>query len=313
MRKIVIVARRSIETGPGGVPVHCHFLQRTFPEAEMVTADTVHLKVSSVEQLAVNLGREAERQGLVGPDDIIIADGFWGSGFSNQDRVVIVCHGTYGGYMGPDYRLSQLQAKVFPGHHIVSVSPKAADEAKQLYGIDSDAVILTGVDTDIFTPTEQPGNYPVIGEIKVLNAKGPRGSTIDIARTIITAEKIGWLEISGDWPNDIVVGMKKCNIFIHISKHEGCSYSVNEALSCDIPIISNRCGLFWNYEDQFLTKYKMNVAEMVSDAPSEQEIINAIRKICANRRLYQPREWTLKYNSLEVFKKRWQEYIGTLQ
>jgi len=307
-KRIILLSKTSIADGIGGVPVHCYYLQKVFPKAIHLTCSTVGVEKNTIQKMSVDLGQLAEQKGLIKPDDIIITDGFWGCGVSNQNRVIAVCHGTLAGDVGINHPISQFQKQQMQGRHYVAVSRNAAVESIKYYGVECKAVIMNGVDLDIFHPKKRVKDFTV-GFLE------PKGK-IQQARysKLINAIKATFKThtIKGIWPYGIAEEYRKCSVYVHLSRYEGCSYAVNEALASGLPVIGTPVGLFGDYQD-FLNTYKISVGEILSTkTPTYEEIKNKLLKIQSNYQNYYPTEWCQAFCNLSLFDKEWKKYINLL-
>ncbi|MBE3100951.1 MAG: glycosyltransferase, partial [Firmicutes bacterium] len=300
-RRIVILTKTSMENGVGGVPVHCYYLQKVFPEAIHLTCSKVGVKKDIIQKMSVNLGQLAEQKGLIEPDDIVITDGFWGCGVSNQARVIAVCHGTLAGDVGIKHPISQFQKQQMQGKRYVAVSRNAAIESIQYYGVSCEATILNGVDLDIFHPSKDVKDFTVgflepQGKIQLARY----GKLLDEIKTTFKTHVI-----KGTWPYKMAEEYRKCSVYLHLSRYEGCSYAVNEALASGLPVIGTPVGLFGDYQD-FLSIYKIPVGEILpTKVPMSDEVKKAITVVQRNYSQYKPLEWCQKYCGYSQFEKEW--------
>jgi len=291
----------------GGVPVHCKLLQRVFPEAIHLTCSKVGVTKGTFEEMSYNLGYLAEHKGLIKPDDIVITDGFWGCGLSNQDRVIVVCHGILSGDVGLQHPISQYQKKHMERNHVVSVSINAAQECIRDYQFTCDTVIMNGIDLDIFCPPQVPpgafvlGTIDPMGKCRITKFNG----LIDRLKADFTIQNV-----QGDWPYAVAKEYQKCSAYLHLSRYEGCSYAVNEALATGLPIIATPTGLIGNYQ-AFLNEYKLPIGEILTSVtPTYEEVKASVLKVQREYSTYKPLEWCQKYCNFQLFKKEWTNYIA---
>ena len=245
---------------------------------------------------------------MIKPEDIIITDGFWGCGVSNQNRVITVCHGVLAGDVGINHPISQFQKQQMQGKHCVAVSRNAAAESMKYYGVQCRATILNGVDLDIFYPSRDKETEFTVGYLE------PQGK-IQLARYSKLIDKIKATfkthAIKGSWPQDIAKEYRKCSVYLHFSRYEGCAYAVNEALASGLPVIGTPVGLFGDYSD-FLQTYRLAVGEILPTiTPVYDEVKKRILKIHQNYNSYFPREWCNKYCNQTQFMSEWRDYVIT--
>lgn len=305
-RRIVILSKTSLEDGVGGVPVHCHYLKKVFPKAIHLTCSKVGVKKDAIQKMAFNLGHMAEQKGLIKSDDLVIADGFWGCGLSNQNRVIVVCHGILAGDVGVKHFLSQFQKHYIQGKHCIAVSRNSATECRKSYGVECRATIVNGVDLNIFHPPETKVKEFTVGFIE------PQGK-IQLAKYSNLIDKIKSTfktrTIKGSWPYEIAEEYQKCSAYLHLSRYEGCSYAVNEALASGLPVIATPVGLLGDYRT-FLSTYGISVGEVVPTITTTyEEVKEKILKIYHNYNNYKPVEWCHRYCNYVQFAKEWRNYV----
>lgn len=300
---IKLLTKKDYDHKRGGVPIHTEYLKKVFPDAIHITVDKMLIAEGPLDKMAMTLGNLAVSTSLIEPEDIVITDGFWAIGVPDKSRIISVCHGTLAGVVGVNHMLAKLQAKAMDGTHVVSVSEHAAKECLRYYGIKS-TVILNCVDLNVF----QPGCYRQ-KLVAMIENKGKRYTHQSVINDLTSQANYKFRKISGNWPDDIVSGLKNCTSYLHLSDYEGNSYAVLEAMACGLPVVGSRVGLFADYETDFLTRYKIPVGEMVSRHPTVEEIENALHKIYDNYDYYQPREFCKKYSSINVFSSEWKAYV----
>jgi len=297
-RKIVIVSDTALDERWGGVPLHTSHLMRAFPDALQLTSKRMGVEgCIQAPHRARALGEAAMSRELVAPDDLIIADGFWGCGFPNPERVVTVVHGMLEGRY-PGNQLSRFQIVYFKGcKHLVAVSNSANHEVDKYCGVDIDEVIMNSVDTDLFKLA------PILERPRLV------GTTAKGDKELQPSLKMGGYEfkiISGHWPDDIIRGLQQCAVYTHISKHEGNAYSILEAMACGLPVVGTPVGLLWDSASHFGPEIKMDV--------SVPELMVAIEESAAHYYDYRLRNraWVEDNCNLSHFIERWHRYVETL-
>jgi hypothetical protein len=294
--KIVILTDCCLAEKRGGVAVYAEHLKWVFPDAVQVTSRKVKCRVRDGLERAILTGKEAERQGIIRRDDIVIADGYWGAGLMNQSRVICVVHGLYAGWYGPDHRYSKFQSEYLPGHHVVPVSSFAAEEIRVFSGAKIDRLICNAANLDIFVPPKERQRAFVVGTI----FKGDKEKIFRLTLDSI-AQRIKMRWVGGKWPDEIVSGLQRCSVFLHLSKHEGNSYAVLEALSCNLPVVGTATGLLWDSAGRF--------GAVVPDDIGPDDLIDVLHLVHEQRDTYNNRQWLEQNSSFELFAKSWKEYI----
>jgi len=301
MSRIVIVVDTSLDERWGGVPMHASHLMTAFPDATLVTSRRMGCEgIKNLKDRAEALGSTAVKRGLVNADDIIIADGFWGMGFPNQRNVVIVVHGLLeSSYHG--HPLSKLQIECIKScKHLVAVGPLPAFEVTEQCGCSVDAVILNSVDVDLFKPSDAINPKTVAVSWKGEDDDGIKNQL---------ADRLPGFEfnlVKGAWPDDIAGALKRSGVLVHLSKYEGNSYAVLEAMACGLPIVGTPVGLLWRSGGEF--------GPSVLKSASMDDVVNAVLVALEHRDKFGKynRMWVEANATLPMFIANWQKYLGSI-
>ena len=185
--------------------------------------------------------------------DVAVSDGYWGLGITAH-KVVPVIHGTWAQFWlnmrGSPWSNAEVQAQhqaftapnVFP----VACAPASARELERHHRRPPAAIILHGIDLDLFRPQK---NSRADGRPIVLHAATnvKKGSEImpAITRELGDAYRVEFLQAAaGEEP----AAFQRGDIFLHPSRHEGNAYALLEALGTGLPVVTTPVGLFESME-----------------------------------------------------------------
>lgn len=287
----------------GGVAQFARDLQKAVPELEYLSVP----QMKEPWEAATRANAQWVEDGTLGPDDTVIADGYYGRGLGGKvGRLVIVCHSTYAGWLRdnlirPHSQVTQMSSWLMHGpvqyqeeaYHqadqIVAVSTSAQEELWSFYGLGS-ALIYNGVDTGRFSPSESGS-----GLVEVAGKDYNKGCDI-IAELRSKAElDIDTLGFDGDKPDR----WSRFDTAVMPSRHEGGPYAQLEAMAMNLKVVAGRTGYFkYDVPDDFalVTEdyYWRTFADMV-DASLAMTL--------------EPREWVLENATLEIFCEKWGEFL----
>lgn len=80
-------------------------------------------------------------------------------------------------------------------------------------------------------------------------------------------------------------------------------HNCNEAMSCGLPIIASRTGLFEG------TQFDIPIGEIVDWNASAEEFAKAVRYVWSRKSKYNPRMWVKNHASYPLFKEAWTSFI----
>lgn len=258
-------------------------------------------------ETAVRQNRNNLASGVISPDDIVVADGFYGLGLEDKvKRLIIVCHGSYAGMLReyninppPSFnsglrswlrQAASYQETAYRSGEVVAVSVSAAYDLYDLCDLAEIEVISNGVDTAMFhPPSAEEGWVEVAGNderkgsdmISVLRAETPIASLGYEGRKCERWNKFGYAILP--------------------SRYEGGQYAALEALASGLTVVAYRSGFFDMdvEEDLFYGTYDYHqhaFSELMYRA--EENPIDASW-------------WVEKNASLEKFKREWASELAS--
>jgi glycosyltransferase involved in cell wall biosynthesis len=206
------------------------------------------------------------------PPDLIVTNGFLGSGCPRRIPRIHLYHGTMvgntraqGGNLPLRERLRRTTSagltEALAGRgaaRIVCVSDVVAEEVHRYYRLRSDAIIPNGVDTSVFAPRDigdardrlglsRDGRYALFvgrlehGKGSDLVIEGARrgGHELLIAGSTGApgARHLGVLE-----PDALACAYAASDCVLFPTRYEGCSLVILEALACGRPVLTTRVG-----------------------------------------------------------------------
>jgi hypothetical protein len=190
----------------------------------------------------------------------------------------------------------QVKASKRPRTYWVSCSEECAHEYFQRHGYHADRIIMGGLDTDRFFPSERQmlkdRARPVVLHYCVGKGKG------EDAIGPVTAE-LGdeFLVKKLDAPVEAVPdAMRTADMFLCLSVSEGCPCVVNEALATGLVIVSTDVGLYWRAEDA-----PPGVSFRWQDRDDAKLVASAVRAAWKDRRRLDGRRWALRWLNLPLF------------
>lgn len=245
--------------------------------------------------------------------DIIIGDGYHVCGFDpTYFHVISIVHGSWMEFAIRNGKLQDFRGEADrqggiwknPNIKKVSVSQSAAKYLKLHHNVDTDKIILNSIDTDLFKPIEHKNDKPVIIYAANDYNKDGQGRLGKIAGLL--EHKFEFRYLSADIGEEHIK-YAQGDLYIQCSFYEGNAFASVEAMSCGLPVIASRTGLF---EDTDLGNH---VGETVEWNASAEDFAKAIEYVWSNKNIYNPREWVINNANFGKFKKDWQDYIGYLE
>jgi hypothetical protein len=254
--------------------------------------------------------------------NIVIGDGYnVPSPMHVGQKVISMVHGTYARWMHNVGEADWVKGEIVrqnytwtnPNIHVVACSYADKKYVKQYHNRDVDTVILHGIDTNLFRPyffnpflqTDSPIKKLLVMHTATNYCKDAHGKLGLIGDKL--KERGFRFEAMDCWDGKEHERFKEADIYIHPSLHEGNSYSCLESMSCNVPVVVSRTGLF---EDTNFGGY--NIGEILDINASAEEYVQAVEKVASNLSSYNPRKWVLDNATFEIFSKNWNDYLRSL-
>jgi glycosyltransferase involved in cell wall biosynthesis len=247
-----------------------------------VNHDRVHpIPLMNEIQTNWNMGRRLWNEKIHLNNNVIISNGMSALYLLSKDptlNLVMVQHGDYAASIRATYKKSdpmRLYALLTWGQFekicvrrakfIISVSRSVKQELLKYHQRDS-TVIHNGINTNHFKPMEQGKARDILGldrkkKILIFVARFTylKGCDCIISLAKANPDLLFLCVIPGSPPtldienikfvsnasySDMPVYYSAADLLIAPSRYEGCSYTILEAMSCDLPIISRETGIF---------------------------------------------------------------------
>lgn len=238
-------------------------------------------------------------------DTICVVDGDWGLGIPNDIPVISVVHGSWkefcirNGLDNPNVGKTQDEMWHRPNTKLIAVSESAAKYACLHHNVKIDRVILNAVNPLEYKPGERHQPPIVIHAARDFNKNGGRLANIaDLVSAFCTLEYLDAKE--GEEPEKFSRG----SVFLQCSNYEGNSYAALEAMSCGLPVVASRAGLF---EDFVADGYPCGISVPWNSSPAVYA--DAIMEVFEDIVAWDPRGWVMKNCPIEKFNAEWQEVI----
>ena len=295
----------------GGVEKFAAHLQVAFPDLQMwALSDFAQARGEPWEKAkALNLWLlQTER---IKKDDIVIADGYWGTGLGGKVNLIAVCHGCYVGeamqheihpWADPAVILRHAAAQkhvYMRAQMVVAVSHQAARELERCYDLEA-RVVLNGVNAGAFRPIpskRQPQNL-------ILHVASPgrkQSEMVDKVKGLAPGLKIEHLSVHHGGEGIEAARWQQGAVFFQPSLYEGLSYASLESLSCGLPVVGYRTGLWCDVPEG-----AGGVGE-ITDDHNEFEYVRLLQHVIGHWKEYRPREWVLQNATVQQFIAKWQE------
>lgn len=254
------------------------------------------------------------------PDDIVIADGFWGLGLEDHKNVVSVAHGNWSHTTADDVaagippefplhaavQLEYRKKLLDRGGKIVSVSDFIADQCKLQWGFDL-PVINNGIDLSKFVPTTDPKkrSRPVL--IHGCTSANKGLDHIDQVRKDVNADVLLLDEAPQFFSMPKYPALSQADLVIVPSAHEGFGYFTLEALAMNVPVVAYDVGLM------YLARKENAPVGVIMDRKtrSKEHTAHEVRRALTALKIVgsEPREWASKF-SIESFRQNWLGYLS---
>lgn len=336
MRRIVTISYTGLDAS-GGVPKFNRDLHAAFPDRERVHfcwADYPwHPEIDSRGETewgrARILNEHLVRTRLVGPDDVVIADGFWAAGLEHLPLAVSHSHGIWSHLTADDVKAGKQPD--MPYHHaaqvafrqrwtklrkhFTAVSDFIANQMKLQWGFGVDKVINNGVDTDVFKPIDFQKEKLLV--VHGVNDKSNANKGWDHIEAIIetvgsNVDVMSLDEASFKFDLMKPMALAAADIVVHPSGYEGNSMFVAEALSCGVPVVGYNVGFLWTVEKRLginvldrnkrSPKYMADAVKCLLEAPDLFEHMGNVS-----------RETALESLSIKDFRSNWRDYVEGIE
>lgn len=245
--------------------------------------------------------------------DIVIGDGYFVSGADlSSQRVISIVHGSWKEFAIRNKKQSDFfgeaerQGNIWKNSRVekVAVSQSSAKYLEIHHGVKADKVILNAVDTNLFVPkTDSLGYWDKPLVIYAANdynkdGQGRLGQIVELCKDEFNFRYLGAAQ--GEEHTKFAEG----DIYIQASFYEGNSYATLEAMSCGLPVVASRTGLF---EDTVFKPMVGLVCDWDATAESFAAALQSVKKF---RFDLKPREWVLENANFDKFAAEWQQYIN---
>ena len=299
--KIAIISYTSRQEGClNGVERFNWYLQKAIG-GEIYTATM--FRVTQPKQLnSILLGKK-----LIDKNTLCIVDGAWGLGIPKDIPVISIVHGSWKEFCirnkvdGEHVADDQEEMWHRPNINIVAVSEASAKYLYKHHKVKVDKVILNGVDTEVYKPLSRISEKTIVLHCaRDYNKDG--GGKLDKIKEILKEEyTFKFLNA----PNGLeYIDYQMADVVLQCSNYEGNSYFMLEGMSCGLPVVASRAGLF---ED---TKFNYLIGRIVDYDASPEVYANEIRFVARHKELFKSRQWIEENASIEKFNREWKEFIS---
>lgn len=308
MTRVVHISQENPAVERGGVAQFGRDLKLAIPDLEFMHG-------GSTWAMAEANNADRIQRGVIDPDTVVIADGYYGGGLAGKAKeLIVVAHGTYGGWLrdaqrrwlpefGPSIPLllekAQAQEKVFrEADRVIAVSTLAQEELWTIHRVESQVVFL-GVDTSKYCWGIKAGKDTGWRVATVAGSDKLKGAdVVDAIKSLErTGDSIRALGFNGHkWER-----WQQNSAALLPSRHEGGGYALLEAMAVDLKIVSGRTGYLaydvpdeytWSTDDYYWGTFDRLLTESV------------------NAQTKSPRDWILENATIELFCQRWREVLG---
>lgn len=347
-RRLVTISYTGLDA-PGGVPKFNRDLHAAFPERERAHFcwhdyphhDRVDMRGETEWGRAAILNGYLLQARLIGPEDIVVADGFWASRLEPLRLAISHCHGIWSHLTQRDVLLGKTPD--MPHHHfaqvkfrqnwsrlqkpMTSVSAFITEQLRQQWGILVDRTINNGVDTDVYRPAETMVMFDHTLVIHGVNDRGNMnkgGDHIALLERELTdswvlsldeAQRLLEEKTGRSWTK--AEALAQADIFVHPSGFEGNSMMVAEALSCGLPFVGYDVGLMWWLRCSLPWERRVGFI-LPSEIRLPAETLYWVRYLLHLEREREEmrrnaRQVALEQCAMSVFQERWREYLECLE
>lgn len=339
-RRLVTISYTGLDAG-GGVPKFNRDLHAAFPDRECrhfcwddAGLSSAPVNVMHEWEKAFLLNRILIRSKRIGPEDVVVADGFWADGLHGFPFAVSHSHGiwshlTHDDVLAgktPDMPLHHAAQVSFRrrwqnlGKHMTAVSAFIAEQMRLQWGFTVDRVINNGVDTDLYRPRGHRSIF--LRRPLVIHGVNDRSNLnkgwdhiealVDLDADIMSLdEAYRKFQVYSDMPWTKPKVLAQADLVVHPSGFEGNSLFVAESLSCGIPVVGYDVGYLWSVRDEHpgvLRRSERDPERTAYAAHVFVEVLKQFGSIDAPAR-----ELALRDLSITSFRENWRSYVEEIE
>lgn len=273
----------------GGVPRFDYELHQIFPDIETRTKK-----------------RHGPPSGSLGEDVIVITGNDLCLDIHPDDKCIAVHHGIarthkYNDplWKGDHYVGGQNRMINRPNTYFVGCSTFCKTEFKRWYDVEDWKVILHGVRTNkngAFIPSRN--SKTILGDWRSHTKSG--GGLI---QRLMVGSPLIFKQLGHHLYNK-VEGYRDVGVYFCPSLHEGNSYSMLDAIACNIPVLATNVGLFGgDFDDRVGKVFSW---QAVNDDMTMKALLASILE---DYDQYSPREWMEETCSYDMWTKQWHDAV----
>lgn len=240
---------------------------------------------------------------------LVICDNHWATDWPQDIPVVGFQHGvaavkssTTGNRTGRKMAKRQAKAAKRDNTVWVACAQWIASTFAALHGNGAHHVIYHQVDLERFDGLRRDTDPKLI----LHDARGAHKGEAEVAA--LTRRFPDWkLEPLACEPSEVPDRMRRAAAFLHMSRYEGNSIVVNEALAMDLPCFVTKVGLMKD-EARPDDVYIVDPEKAFADADYlDREFAAFLRSL--STRTYNPRAWTLANAHIDVAREKWRAVV----
>jgi glycosyltransferase involved in cell wall biosynthesis len=244
---------------------------------------------------------------------LVVCDNHWVTDWPDDIPVVGFQHGVAavkasitGNRTGRKMAKRQGKAAKRKGTIWVACAQWIANTFEALHGNGAQHVIYHQVDLDRFDGQRRDTDPKLI----LHDARGAHKGEAEVAA--LTRRFPDWkLEPLACEPSEVPDRMRKAAAFLHLSRYEGNSIVVNEALAMDLPCFVTKVGLMKD-EARPQDVHVVDAEQAFGNANYlDQEFAAFLRSL--STRSYAPRQWTLANAHIDVARDKWRDVVQQWQ
>ena len=199
---------------------------------------------------------------------------------------------------------AQREAAKRPRTYWVACSEECAYEYFTHHGYHADRIIINGLDTDLFFPGERQvrklgfddrqgsdTHKPVVLHHCVDFCKG-KDAIAAVAAELGDAFEVRLLDVPAA---EVPDAMRQADIFLCLSRLEGCPCVVCEAMATGLVVVTTDTGLYWREDRPPGYRFPW------TDRDDPYKVVHAIRTAWEYRHDLNPRPWALRWLNLPQF------------
>lgn len=341
MRRLVTISYTGLHAS-GGVPAFNRALHAAFPDREchhfcwtdFPWYDIIDRRGETEWGRARILNEYLVKSREITIDDVVVVDGFWGTGLFHLPLAVSHSHGIWSHLIHEDVQSGKQPD--MPQHHaaqvdfrrrwtdarkhLTAVSSFIAREMTEQWGFMSDKVINNGVDTNIYTPSELKISRPrpiIIHGVNDPSNENKGWSHIQMMHGHLDADVLSLDEAQdrfshySDYRWTKPNALAQADLIVHPSGFEGNSIFIAEALACGVPVIGYDVGYLWGVVNELGTIIDRRCR-------SPETTLHAVQDSLENSPLMKRasevgRKLALRDLSNGVFVTNWRSYIEEIE